>query len=89
MEEVGPPSETREAPVHLSGYGGFGISQLPYYNSAVGKLWLETRRHRRRRQYPRRRGIRHRLARSRAPGGQAHPRTMILRRSPPTLCGAV
>jgi prolyl oligopeptidase len=27
--------------VHLSGYGGFGISQLPYYNPSVGKLWLE------------------------------------------------
>jgi prolyl oligopeptidase len=39
--QVGPPSETGAAPVHLSGYGGFGISQLPYYNSAVGKLWLE------------------------------------------------
>jgi prolyl oligopeptidase len=39
--QVGPPSETGEAPVHLSGYGGFGISQLPYYQSAVGKLWLE------------------------------------------------
>ncbi|HMD63875.1 MAG TPA: prolyl oligopeptidase family serine peptidase [Stellaceae bacterium] len=39
--QVGPPSETGEAPVHLSGYGGFGISQLPYYNSAIGKLWLE------------------------------------------------
>jgi prolyl oligopeptidase len=39
--QVGPPGETGEAPVHLSGYGGFGISRLPYYNSAVGKLWLE------------------------------------------------
>jgi len=39
--QVGPPDQTSEAPVHLSGYGGFGISQLPYYNSAVGKLWLE------------------------------------------------
>src|SRR5271163_2130395 len=39
--QVGPPGETGEAPVHLSGYGGFGISQLPYYNPAVGKLWLE------------------------------------------------
>ena len=39
--QVGPPSETGEAPVHLYGYGGFAISQLPYYNSAVGKLWLE------------------------------------------------
>ena len=39
--QVGPHGETGEAPVHLSGYGGFGISQLPYYNSALGKLWLE------------------------------------------------
>ncbi|MBV8504233.1 MAG: S9 family peptidase [Alphaproteobacteria bacterium] len=39
--QVGPPGETGDAPVHLSGYGGFGISQLPYYNSAVGNLWLE------------------------------------------------
>jgi prolyl oligopeptidase len=39
--QVGPPGETGEAPVHLSGYGGFGISQLPYYNPTVGKLWLE------------------------------------------------
>jgi prolyl oligopeptidase len=39
--QVGPRGETGEAPVHLSGYGGFGISALPYYNSAVGKLWLE------------------------------------------------
>jgi prolyl oligopeptidase len=39
--QVGPPAETGEAPVHLSGYGGFGIAQLPYYNPAIGKLWLE------------------------------------------------
>ena len=39
--QVGPPGETGEAAVHLSGYGGFGISQLPYYNPSVGKLWLE------------------------------------------------
>jgi prolyl oligopeptidase len=39
--QVGPPGETGEAPVHLSGYGGFRISQLPYYNPAIGKLWLE------------------------------------------------
>ena len=39
--QVGPPGETGDAPVHLYGYGGFAISQLPYYNSAVGKLWLE------------------------------------------------
>jgi prolyl oligopeptidase len=39
--QVGPAGETGEAPIHLSGYGGFRISQLPYYNSAIGKLWLE------------------------------------------------
>jgi prolyl oligopeptidase len=39
--QVGPPGETGEAPVHLAGYGGFGISMLPSYNSALGKLWLE------------------------------------------------
>jgi prolyl oligopeptidase len=39
--QVGPAGETGDAPVHLSGYGGFRVSQLPYYNSAIGKLWLE------------------------------------------------
>ena len=39
--QVGPAGETGDAPVHLSGYGGFGVSLLPYYNSAIGKLWLE------------------------------------------------
>jgi prolyl oligopeptidase len=39
--QVGPPDETGNAPVHISGYGGFGLAQLPYYSSAIGKLWLE------------------------------------------------
>jgi prolyl oligopeptidase len=39
--QVGPVRETGDAPVHLTGYGGFRLSQLPYYSSAVGKLWLE------------------------------------------------
>ena len=39
--QVGPPGETGAAPVHLYGYGGFAVSQLPYYNPAIGKLWLE------------------------------------------------
>lgn len=39
--QVGPRGETGDAPVHLNGYGGFGVSQLPYYSSAIGKLWLE------------------------------------------------
>jgi prolyl oligopeptidase len=39
--QIGPEQETGEAPVHISGYGGFGIPALPYYNSALGKMWLE------------------------------------------------
>jgi prolyl oligopeptidase len=39
--QVGPPGETGDAPAHMYGYGGFGISTPPYYNSALGKLWLE------------------------------------------------
>ncbi|WP_095204981.1 prolyl oligopeptidase family serine peptidase [Mesorhizobium carmichaelinearum] len=39
--QVGPANETADAPVHLSAYGGFGISLLPSYNSSIGKLWLE------------------------------------------------
>jgi prolyl oligopeptidase len=39
--QVGPPGETGDAPVHLYGYGGFNISMPPYYNPAIGKIWLE------------------------------------------------
>ena len=39
--QSGPPGETGDAPVHLSGYGGFKISRLPSYSIATGKLWLE------------------------------------------------
>jgi prolyl oligopeptidase len=39
--QTGPADGTGDAPVHLSAYGGFGISMRPYYNSAIGKLWLE------------------------------------------------
>jgi prolyl oligopeptidase len=39
--QVGPPGETGDAPVHMYGYGGFGASVQAYYNSAIGKLWLE------------------------------------------------
>jgi prolyl oligopeptidase len=39
--QVGPVGETGDAPVHMKGYGGFGLSNMPYYSSAIGKLWLE------------------------------------------------
>lgn len=37
----GPPGESGDAPVHLTGYGGFAVSSLPTYRIAAGKLWLE------------------------------------------------
>lgn len=39
--QVGPQFASGEAPVLMYGYGGFGNTQLPVYNSAIGKLWLE------------------------------------------------
>ncbi len=39
--QVGPAAITGDAPVHLTGYGGFAVSNLPQYSSAIGKLWLE------------------------------------------------
>jgi prolyl oligopeptidase len=39
--QTGPEIETGDAPVYLNAYGGFGLSVRPYYNSALGKLWLE------------------------------------------------
>ena len=39
--QVGPMEPNGNEPVHLSGYGGFRSSQLPYYRASIGKLWLE------------------------------------------------
>ena len=39
--QTGPATTTGDAPVHLGGYGGFGISRLPGYGLGIGKLWLE------------------------------------------------
>lgn len=39
--QTGPAAESGNAPVHMSGYGGFGLSVRPYYDPALGKLWLE------------------------------------------------
>ena len=35
----GPPAG--QAPVHLTGYSGFGTSRLPCYQGVHGKLWLQ------------------------------------------------
>ena len=63
--QTGPAALTGEAPVHLNAYGGFGISVRPYYQSAHRQALARTRRHQRHRQYPRRRRVRHALARCR------------------------
>jgi prolyl oligopeptidase len=39
--QTGPAGESGDAPVHMTAYGGFGLAVKPYYNSALGKLWLE------------------------------------------------
>ncbi|WP_159997162.1 prolyl oligopeptidase family protein [Roseomonas sp. 18066] len=39
--QIGPKDESGQAPVHLSAYGGFQVSRLPYYSAGVGRLWLQ------------------------------------------------
>ena len=39
--QAGPPGESGDAPVHMTGYGGFGVSSNPAYAIRTGKLWLE------------------------------------------------
>ncbi len=39
--QVGPAAGDGAARVHLYGYGGFEVSERPYYRSHIGKLWLE------------------------------------------------
>jgi prolyl oligopeptidase len=40
--QVGPATAAGgDAPVHLSGYGGFAIAMRPGYGASIGKLWLE------------------------------------------------
>ncbi|WP_024520682.1 prolyl oligopeptidase family serine peptidase [Bradyrhizobium sp. Tv2a-2] len=39
--QVGPNTTTGDAPVHLTGYGGFRHAPLPAYEPVLGRLWLE------------------------------------------------
>ena len=39
--QVGPPEATGDAPVYMTGYGGFSIPMLPAYLGRSGKLWVE------------------------------------------------
>jgi prolyl oligopeptidase len=39
--QTGPAEATGDAPVHMTAYGGFGHAVQPFYNSALGKFWLE------------------------------------------------
>ena len=39
--QTGPATLTGDAPVHLTGYGGFAVSSMPTYRVSTGKLWLE------------------------------------------------
>jgi prolyl oligopeptidase len=39
--QIGPANAGGDAPVHLTGYGGFAIAMRAAYGSAIGKLWLE------------------------------------------------
>lgn len=39
--QVGPEGARGDAPVHLTGYGGFGVPMLPGYDAGIGKVWLE------------------------------------------------
>ena len=39
--QVGPATDSGDAAVYMTGYGGFGLSEQPIYHAAIGKLWLE------------------------------------------------
>jgi prolyl oligopeptidase len=39
--QIGPAGEPDgDAPVHMTGYGGFRISSLPAYRGVIGRMWL-------------------------------------------------
>lgn len=39
--QVGPDDRSGKAPVYMTGYGGFGLSEEASYSGRLGKLWLE------------------------------------------------
>ena len=39
--QTGAAEARGDAPVHLTAYGGFAVSNLPAYNPVIGKVWLE------------------------------------------------
>nr|WP_237182489.1 prolyl oligopeptidase family serine peptidase [Roseomonas marmotae] len=39
--QTGPEQETGDAPVHMTGYGGFQVTMSPTYRGSTGQLWLE------------------------------------------------
>jgi prolyl oligopeptidase len=39
--QIGPDDTSGKAPIHMTGYGGFGMAEEPRYRSTIGKLWLE------------------------------------------------
>ena len=39
--QIGPTTATGDAPVLMTGYGGFELSEEPYYDAVAGSLWLE------------------------------------------------
>ena len=63
--QTGPAAETGDAPVHLNAYGGFGISVTALLQFRARQAVARARRHQRHRQHPRRRRVRHALARRR------------------------
>ena len=83
--QVGPAAEDGDdgpAPVMLDGYGGFELSRLPGYAPTIGLGWLEKGGISRRREHPRRWGVRPRLAHVGA-AGEPSARLRGLRRRGP------
>ena len=71
-----------------TGYGGFEHRDAALLQRGARQALARARRHQRHRQHPRRRRVRHRLARGRRAAKASGCRTTTSRRSPPTWCAA-